>query len=87
MIVNNDGEFSAVAYPNPFDNTFALKVNGSQETINISVYDMLGKLVETRIVNASDIESLSLGQNYATGIYNVLVAQGDNTKAIRLVRK
>ena len=87
MIVNNDGEFSAVAYPNPFDNTFALKVNGSQESINITVYDMMGKLVETRIVNASVIESLSLGQNYSTGIYNVLVAQGENTKAIRLVRK
>ncbi len=85
--LNSDNEFSAVPYPNPFDNTFALKVNGSQETINISVYDMMGKLVETKEVNSTEVENVALGQNYATGIYNVLVAQGENSKVIRLVRK
>ncbi len=80
--------FDVVAYPNPFNSAFKLQVTTlTDETIFVSVYDMMGKQVEHREVTASEIENSSLGQEYAKGIYNVLVAQGVNTKTVRLVKK
>ncbi len=80
-------EFAVAAYPNPFNTAFKLQVNAStDETVFISVYDMMGKQVENKAVTASEIENVTIGQDYAVGIYNVLVAQGTNTKTVRLVK-
>ncbi len=80
-------EFAVAAYPNPFNSTFKLHVTAStDETIFVSVYDMMGKQIENREVNASEIENATIGQDYANGIYNVLVSQGVNTKTVRLVK-
>ncbi len=80
-------EFAVAAYPNPFNSAFKLQVTAStDETIFVSVYDMMGKQVEHREVTASEIDNATIGQDYATGIYNVLVSQGVNTKTIRLVK-
>ncbi len=80
-------EFAVAAYPNPFNSAFKLQVTAStDETIFVSVYDMMGKQVEHREVKASEIENATIGQDYATGIYNVLVSQGVNTKTVRLVK-
>ncbi len=80
-------EFAVAAYPNPFNSAFKLQVTAStDETIFVSVYDMMGKQIENREVAASEIENATIGQDYATGIYNVLVSQGVNTKTVRLVK-
>jgi hypothetical protein len=79
--------FSVVAYPNPSNNVFNFKINGSNnETVSVLVFDMMGRQIENKVVNATDIENISLGQNYSTGIYNVIVSQGMNTKTVRLVK-
>ncbi len=85
--IANTTEFAVAAYPNPFNSAFKLQVNAStDETIFVSVYDMMGKQVEHREVTASEIENATIGQDYAAGIYNVLVSQGVNTKTVRLVK-
>jgi hypothetical protein len=87
QIVKNT-DFSIVAYPNPSNGVFKLQVNGSNnEAISVLVFDMMGRQIESSVINAEDVENISLGQNYAAGVYNVIVAQGTNTKTIRLVRK
>jgi len=81
-------DFSVVAYPNPSNTTFNLQVNGSNnETASVLVFDMTGRQIENKVVKANDIESISLGQNYSTGIYNVVVSQGMNSRTVRLVKK
>jgi hypothetical protein len=86
QIVENT-DFSLVAYPNPSNSAFKLQVNGSNnETVSVLVFDMMGRQIENKVVNATDIENISLGQNYSTGIYNVIVSQGMNTKTVRLVK-
>jgi Secretion system C-terminal sorting domain len=80
--------FEVIAYPNPSNNVFNFKVNGADdETVSILVFDMTGRQIENKEVNASDVENLALGQNYSSGVYNVIVAQGMNTRTVRLVKK
>jgi hypothetical protein len=80
--------FEAMALPNPFADNFKLNVTTSSEaTIQVKVYDMLGKLVESRAVNASDVQTLEVGANYPSGVYNVIVAQDDNTKTLRVIKR
>jgi hypothetical protein len=86
QIVENT-DFSLVAYPNPSNSAFKLQINGSNsETVSVLVFDMMGRQIENKVVNATDIENISLGQNYSTGVYNVIVSQGMNTKTVRLVK-
>jgi hypothetical protein len=86
QIVENT-DFSLAAYPNPSNNAFKLQVNGSNsETVSVLVFDMTGRQIENKVVNANDIENISIGQNYSTGVYNVIVSQGMNTKTVRLVK-
>ena len=78
--------FQAIASPNPFASTFGLNLSTtSEEQIQVRVYDMLGKLVEDRKAQASDI--IELGDNYPSGVYNVIVSQGENTKTLRVIKR
>jgi hypothetical protein len=80
-------DFSLIAYPNPSYSDFKLQVNdASDENVSILVFDMTGRQIENKELNASAIENITIGQNYSAGIYNVIVSQGKNTKTVRLVK-
>jgi len=59
----------------------------SDATIQIKVYDMLGKQIENRNVEVSDIENLQIGARYPSGVYNVILSQGENTKTLRVIKR
>ncbi len=81
-------EFVAAAYPNPFETTFNIKLETpSKEIVTIAVYDMMGKLIETHQVSPAEVAKLQIGNNFTTGIYNVIVSQANEMQAIRLIRK
>lgn len=78
----------ATVYPNPFDNSFKINFTTiSQEDVQIKVFDMLGKLVESSIIKVSDIDNFELGSKYASGIYNVIITQGTEVKTQRVIKK
>lgn len=80
--------FDAVASPNPFTNDFNIKVSSlSTSNFNIKVYDMLGRLLETRNVKAAEMESCKVGERYPAGVYNVFISQGEETKTLRVVKR
>ncbi|MES2748275.1 MAG: choice-of-anchor Q domain-containing protein [Bacteroidota bacterium] len=80
--------FEVVAYPNPYTESFKLNFEtNSEETIHVLVYDMLGKLVEDRNVTASDMETLEIGNNYNSGVFNIIVSQGENAKTMRVIKR
>ena len=75
-------------YPNPSSNTFNLGWDTSNiENIGVSVYDMLGRLVEQRNVNPNEVSEIQIGDRYTTGIYNVIVTQGTEVKTQRVVKR
>ena len=80
-------ELNAIAYPNPFENNFNINVTSNLESsVRIRVYDMLGKLIEDTNVESTEISNYEIGNNYPSGVYNVIVSQGQyyaNTRVIK----
>lgn len=80
--------FEASTYPNPFENNFKLDINtSSEEQIQISVYDMLGRQMESKIIQFADLDNQEIGANYASGVYNVILKQGENLKTLRVIKR
>ena len=48
---------------------------------------MLGKLVESRILETTEVEGFEVGANYPSGVYNVIVSQGDTVKTLRVIKR
>ncbi|TBX70020.1 T9SS type A sorting domain-containing protein, partial [Flavobacterium silvisoli] len=88
---SSDKEFkglSVVVAPNPYTDNFKLSlttVNSAQ--VNISVYDMTGRLIEKRDLNPSEVSEIQVGNNYSSGVYNVIVTQGEEVKTQRVIKK
>lgn len=76
-------------FPNPFDNRFALQVPATDDaSIQIDVYDLLGRQVEQRILPAGqDLEAVEFGQDYPSGVYQVIVRQADQFKSMRVIKR
>jgi len=92
LSVNNLSEMSAsfkvIAYPVPFDSTFQLDFTTiSNDQVEIKVHDMNGKLVETNQFDANETKNQKIGSNYPTGIYTIVVRQGENAKTLRVIKK
>jgi hypothetical protein len=81
-------KFNAVAYPNPFAESFKIEVTTSvNDKVGVRIYDMTGRLLEERSVNQSQTDTLSLGDRYPAGVYNVIVTQGENVKTLRVIKR
>lgn len=74
--------------PNPFSTAFNLDFETvSNEQVSIKVYDMLGKLIESRTLEATAVNTTQLGTAYPSGIYNVVVAQGEKSQNARVIKR
>jgi hypothetical protein len=80
--------FNVVTYPNPFTENFNLNLTSlSEEKVTVMVYDMTGKLLERKEVAPNELTELQIGTNFASGVYNVIVSQGENVKSLRVIKK
>jgi hypothetical protein len=80
--------FQAAAYPNPFTSNFSIDVTtANEQNVQLKVYDMLGKLIESREINAADVSMEKLGTQYPSGVYNVIVSQQDEIKTLRVIKR
>lgn len=85
---NYDVKFRAVVYPNPYTESFAIDADVvSEENIAVKVYDMVGKLVESREFAVDAIEAQQFGERYPSGVYNVIVTQGLHVKTLRVIKR
>ena len=84
----NTNVFAVNAYPNPFAENFKLDINTtSADRVEVKVYDMIGKLIEVRDVNVSELTTQEVGDRYPSGVYNVIVTQGANVKTLRVIKR
>ena len=80
--------FSVVVYPNPYTETFNLSLStSSDDKVGIVVYDMTGRLLERREVRPSDMVEQQIGDRYPSGVYNVVVTQGEEVKTLRVIKR
>jgi Secretion system C-terminal sorting domain len=85
--INNE-EFEVSIYPNPFKYSFNIALNSNvKDDVTIKIYDMIGRFIEQKTVNSTDLENeLQFGENYSTGIYNVIVTQNHDSQTLRLIK-
>ena len=80
--------FKVLAMPNPFSYDFAIDMTSNTiDNVSIKIYDMIGKLIEAREVAFIDIKNVSIGENYPSGVYNLIVNQGENFKTLRMIKR
>jgi hypothetical protein len=81
-------EFQANAYPNPFNDSFQLEITSSSaEAVSVKIYDMTGRLIESQEGGIDNVKSLEIGRGLPSGIYNVILSQGDDVKSLRVIRR
>jgi hypothetical protein len=80
---------SVVSYPNPFNDTFNLEINGFNinSSINVKIYDLLGRLVEQHDKIANELIQNPIGSNLTTGVFNVIVTQNDTVKTLKVIKR
>ena len=67
-------------YPNPTNNLITLDIEGYNGLVNVEVYELTGKLLQT-----TTNTTISMGE-YAKGIYVFKVAYGDRTQELKVVK-
>lgn len=86
--VPTQNNFEVVSYPNPFTEGFSLSIKTQDDAlIQVNVYDMLGRLMESKSSNADELTVLELGTNYPSGIYNVIVTHNNEVRAQRIIKQ
>lgn len=73
--------------PNPSNNyfTIGIKTGPSAGKIQLRLYDISGRLVESRI-NVTGDQNLQMGKNLGSGIYLLKLYQGNEVRQLRLVK-
>ncbi|MEL1243109.1 T9SS type A sorting domain-containing protein [Flavobacterium sp. DGU11] len=76
------------AFPNPYETSFTLLLETeSNEPVHIQAYDIMGKILDNSTVSPEELSGLRIGENYAAGIYSIIVSQGSYTKVVKMVKK
>ena len=76
-----------MVYPNPFSNTFSINSTNLNHSINMSIYDVLGRSVETRTITPDEFNSPLYGRDYPTGMYNIILNQATEQKTLRVIKQ
>jgi hypothetical protein len=87
-MANNESDLTIKAIPNPFETDFVLMAQGgNQLPFQVSVYNMLGQQMDQFTTATNALENQSFGSDYTSGIYNVIILQGENQQMVRMIKK
>jgi hypothetical protein len=59
----------------------------SKAAVDFKVYDMLGRLIESHQWDAEQGNEQEIGNLYPSGVYNIILNQGENVKTLRVIKK
>jgi hypothetical protein len=48
---------------------------------------LMGKLMQQLDTNINEVGDLKVGERFPTGIYNVVITQGDEVKTLRVIKR
>ncbi|WNM17896.1 T9SS type A sorting domain-containing protein [Flavobacterium capsici] len=75
-------------YPNPYTDNFNINVSTTNNSkVSVSIYDMIGRLIETIEINPTESNEIKVGDKYPSGVYNVIVSQGVEVKTLRVIKR
>lgn len=75
-------------YPNPFTNTTTVEFSSPKSgTIDFSVFDISGKLVESSEFEAeTGVNKVEVGKTLSSGVYTLVATSENRSQSIRLVK-
>jgi hypothetical protein len=80
--------FEVKISPNPFNYHFNINlVSSSDNTLTIKIYDTVGRLIEDISTEANKVSTLTIGERYPSGVYNIIISQDDNQKSLRIIKR
>jgi hypothetical protein len=88
--IKNQGitSMTITAYPNPFATTFTITaLEGETATMFYQVYDVTGKMLESKSVEASEITNHTIGDDYPVGMYLVIARQGATSETFKMIKQ
>ena len=77
---------NARAFPNAFSSFINLQWSGSDKPVNITITDVLGRLVEKR-TNVAASGAIQTGYHFRPGIYYATIVQGTEKVVLMLIKK
>jgi hypothetical protein len=81
-------EFAVVAFPNPYTEAFQLHATtSSSEAVQLEVYDIMGRLIETNSLDTQALNDYHFGNTYPAGIYMLHITQGTTIKTLRVIKQ
>ena len=79
---------SLKSYPNPFSTSFRLSFEStSTEEVSLNAYDLTGRVIESNKLNYNEVNNQEFGVNYQSGMYILVLKQGEITKSFRVIKK
>ncbi|EMR02769.1 HYR domain-containing protein [Cesiribacter andamanensis] len=78
--------FEVMAFPNPSLRSFRVSVRSDsyQQPIALYVYDLTGRLVETKTI--TDDSAVEIGEKYPLGTYLLWLVQGKRYEQVKLIK-
>ena len=77
--------FAIRVLANPSPNYFDIQLRGKADNIRLTVYDNLGRVIETKSSLSSN-QTVRIGNFYRSGIYFVEIVQGTHKQILKLVK-
>ncbi|WP_284653651.1 T9SS type A sorting domain-containing protein, partial [Flavobacterium terrisoli] len=82
------GSMSVKVYPNPYTDNFNLSLTTSNDSkVTVAVYDMVGRVIETRELSPRESSEVKIGDKYPSGVYNIVVTQGEDVRTLKVVKR
>ena len=81
-------ENNTAIYPNPYNESFKVAFSSEDESkVQVLIYDATGRLVSQKETTSASLENEEYGQGLSTGVYTVLVQQGERLETLRVVKQ
>lgn len=74
--------------PNPFNDVFTLQTKSEiVAPIDIYVYDLMGRAIDSKKLVPNGFQSVDLGAEYPSGVYQIILKQSDEIKTLRIIKR
>ena len=81
-------EIDTRLYPNPYNESFKVAFSSDDESkVQVLIYDASGRLVSQKETTSASLENQEFGQGLSTGVYTVLIQQGERVETLRVVKQ
>lgn len=80
-------KFNISAFPNPTNSILNITITNCEEELNVQLYDVAGKLIESLIYAEGQESSIINFEKYERGTYYITVSSSEETSTLSVVKQ